>query len=261
MQKPRIAIPVPTSASYKPGSDYNARALPQYVGALESFGAAAVPIALELSNPEIARLAASCQGVLLPGSPADVDPEKFGAARDPRCNPADVQRDNADELLLQDAFNMHKPLLGICYGLQSLNVWRSGTLVQHIESAVNHEAGKGVAAAHEVELAPASRLARIVGGIIPRKAAGETRKSPSPPANPLPVNSSHHQSAQKVGDGLELVAWCPEDNVVEAVEGTDPRHFVLGVQWHPERSYQQDAASQAIFRAFVEAARSFEPRS
>ena len=94
---------------------------------------------------EIAKLVTHCEGVLLPGSPADVDPQKFGAERHPKTAPSDAGRDNVDELLLQDAHNLHKPVLGICYGLQSLNVWRTGTLVQHIESAkVNHEAGRNV---------------------------------------------------------------------------------------------------------------------
>jgi putative glutamine amidotransferase len=70
----------------------------------------------------------------------------------------------------------------------------------------------------------------------------------------ISVNSSHHQAAEVVGDGLRLVAWSPEDGVKEAVEGTSPDQFVLGVQWHPERTYDSDPASRAIFRAFVQAA-------
>ena len=72
------------------------------------------------------------------------------------------RRDTVDELLLQDAYNMRKPVLGICYGLQILNVYRSGTLLQHIESAINHEAGRTIPVAHTVELDPQSKLAHIV---------------------------------------------------------------------------------------------------
>jgi putative glutamine amidotransferase len=69
------------------------------------------------------------------------------------------------------------------------------------------------------------------------------------------VNSSHHQSAESIGEGLRIVARCPQDGIIEAVEGTSPDHFVLAVQWHPERSVEDDKRSRAIFRALVEAAR------
>ena len=70
----------------------------------------------------------------------------------------------------------------------------------------------------------------------------------------VPVNSSHHQSANAVGEGLRVVARCAEDGVVEGLEGIEPDHFVLAVQWHPERSVDEDAPSRAIFNALVKAA-------
>ena len=236
--KPRIAIPQPHSGR----PEYNQRALPQYVEAVERAGGEAVVVDLGLSNQAIARLATSCDGVLLPGSPADVDPEKYGAAtRHEKTAASDPRRDNADELLLQDAFNMRKPLLGICYGVQSLNVWRTGTLVQHIE---HHSQGKAVREAHAIEVEPGSLLAEILAPA--GRPGGELQGT---------VNSSHHQAVDQPGDGLRIVARSPEDRVVEAIEGTAPGHFVLGVQWHPERTADSDAASQAIFRAFIDAAR------
>ena len=144
---------------------------------------------------------------------------------------------------------MHKPILAICYGLQSLNVWRTGTLLQHIHSSVNHEAGKTVPIAHKIKVDSDSCLANILRNGSARTGDLE-----------IPVNSSHHQSAEIVGDGLRVVARTPEDGVIEAVEGINPGHFVLGVQWHPERNYDQDAPSRAIFHAFVEAARTWKPR-
>ncbi len=69
------------------------------------------------------------------------------------------------------------------------------------------------------------------------------------------MNSSHHQSAEAIGEGLRIVARCPQDGIIEAIEGTSPDHFVLAVQWHPERSVEDDESSRAIFRALVEAAR------
>jgi putative glutamine amidotransferase len=70
----------------------------------------------------------------------------------------------------------------------------------------------------------------------------------------IPVNSSHHQSADLIGDGLRVVARCPDDGIIEALEGISPDHFVLAVQWHPERSVDEEEPSRAIFRALVEAA-------
>lgn len=237
--KPRIAIPEPTSCH----AEYNQRSLPQYVDAIESEGGEAVVIPARATPQEIAKLVTSCEGVLLPGSPADVDPQKYGAKRHSQTAAADPGRDNVDELLLQDAHNLHKPVLGICYGLQSLNVWRTGTLVQHIESArVNHAVGRKVEFAHDVEVAPGSRLSRLFG-------SGRVR-----------VNSSHHQSADVPGDGLRVVAQCPADGIIEALESDALDHFVLAVQWHPERTYAIDEPSKAIFREFVKAVRTWKPR-
>jgi putative glutamine amidotransferase len=233
---PRIAIPVPNSND----SSYVMRALPQYEHAVREAGGEPVIIEVNAPSNVIAQRAKTCDGVLLPGSPADVDPEKYGASRHPRTAATDVLRDNTDELLLQDAYNMRKPILAICYGLQSLNVWRGGTLVQHLETGINHDPGRKVVNAHPVRIVPDTRLAGILS------AAGGGAE--------VRVNSSHHQSADVLGDGLRLVASCPEDNVVEAFEGTADDHFVLCVQWHPERTYDGDAASQALFRAFIRAA-------
>ncbi len=239
--KPRIAIPVPNSKRPL----YVSIALPQYERAVRNAGGEPVVIEVNAASSEIAQAVKSCDGVLLPGSPADVDPEKYGAARHPDTAPSDPFRDNTDELLLQDAYNMRKPVFGICYGLQSLNVWRTGTLSQQLPQGVNHKAGRSVAQAHRVQIDPESKLAAILrdAGALP--ACNELLR---------PVNSSHHQAAEMLGDGLRLVAWCPEDGVREAIEGTAADQFVLGVQWHPERTYDSDEASRAMFRAFVRAA-------
>jgi putative glutamine amidotransferase len=240
--KPRIAIPEPCSYDL----DYSGRALPAYLLAVEAAGGQPVIVPLKSSPEEVARIVTSCAAVLLPGSKADVDPQKYNAEKNPKTNPADQLRDAADELLLQDAYNLRKPVFGICYGLQSLNVWRTGTLVQHIESRVNHSAGARVEMAHHVAVLPNSLLANEIPG-------GEESKA-------VPVNSSHHQSADVVGDGLRAVARCPEDGVIEAIEGTVPGHYVIAVQWHPERSFEQDQLSSNLFRAFVESARQWNQR-
>jgi putative glutamine amidotransferase len=237
--RPRIAIPVPHSRY----PDYVQRSLPQYERAVEMAGGEAVRIPLDEPSSKLTKLIEGCDGVLLPGSSADVDPAKYSTPRHEKTADADSKRDAVDEILLNDAYKMRKPILGICYGLQILNVNRKGTLLQHIESEINHEAGKGVPIAHNVMIEPKSTLSEVVG-----------RSSEDEPFS-LPVNSSHHQSAQGIGNGLRVVATSPDDGIIEAVEGTSPDHFVLAVQWHPERSVDQDEPSRAIFRALVDAAK------
>ena len=236
--RPRIAIPVPHSGD----PAYAERALPQYEHAIEMAGGEPVRIPLDAEAAELKKLVARCDGILLPGSKADVDPAKYGATPHPSTAAADLGRNAVDELVLMDADETRKPILGICYGLQSLNVYRRGTLLQHIESEVNHAAGRKVPIAHEVEVEPGSKLAAIVGD------------NPGARGILVPVNSSHHQSAEVIGQGLHVTARSTKDGIVEALEGTAPDHFVLAVQWHPERSVDDDAASRAIFRALVEAA-------
>ena len=244
-RRPRIAIPMPHSGD----REYAERSIPQYERAVELAGGEPVRIPLDQSPADVMKIIEHCDAVLLPGSSADVDPARFGANRSPHTATADPRRDAVDDLLLDDAYQHRKPILGICYGLQSLNVYRKGSLVQHIpdflpedlRSRVDHEAGKKVPVAHKVEVAPDSKLAEIV--------ARRGEKSV------VPVNSSHHQSADSIGDGLHITARCLEDGIIEALEGTAPDHFVLAVQWHPERSVDDDQPSRAIFSEFVKSAR------
>lgn len=240
---PRIAIPMPHSTD----REYGERAIPQYERAVSLAGGEPIRIPLDQSAADIKKIIASCHGVLLPGSNADVDPARFHAARSLHTASADLRREAVDDLLLDDAYDSGKPVLGVCYGLQSLNVHRKGSLIQHIpdflpdvmRGKINHEAGKKVPVAHMVTIEQDSKLAKIVG-----ESGGHA----------LPVNSSHHQSADVIGHSLQIVARCPDDGIIEALEGTDPKHFVIAVQWHPERSVDDDEASRAIFRALIEAA-------
>jgi putative glutamine amidotransferase len=245
MTLPRIAIPEPTSTD----ESYNQRSLPQYIRAVEAAGGTAVPIPLHATPAAWAGILASCSGILLPGSPADVDPARYGQERVKECAAKDEAREAVDELLLQGAFDQGKPILCICYGLQSLNVWRQGTLIQdlpHADAAsagiVNHQPGREVQKAHPILVTPGSRLSHLVKGI------GEE-------APGLFVNSSHHQAIGRPGKALMVVATSPDDGVIEALEGADPNQFLVAVQWHPERSYDVSAASRALFAAFLDAAR------
>lgn len=251
---PRIAIPVPTSTDLP----YNLRSWPSYATAVTRSGGEPVAIEISASAAEIRAQVESCDGILLPGSPADVNPALYGADRDPASAPADAAREAADYLLLDHAEKFGKPVLGICFGVQSLNVWRGGSLVQDLTPLpVNHGAGGKVAIAHTAQIAKDSILASLLTPEEAPEVDGFLR---------LPINTSHHQSVAAPGAGLRIVARCPEDGVIEAIE-VDPDdsmfhvehqpnpQFVLGVQWHPERSYEISAASRALFERLVAEAR------
>jgi putative glutamine amidotransferase len=236
-----IAIPEPTSSD----AAYNLRSLPPYLAALHSCGVTPVLVPLHERQDRVARLLLGVQGILLPGSGYDVDPQRYGEDRIAECGEADPGRTAVDELLLQDAFNLHKPILAICHGAQTLNVWRNGSLVQDLKTPIDHSPGRTVFDAHTVQIAGGSRLA----GLLP---PGERLESY--------VNSSHHQAVRVPGDNLLVSAVSSEDGVIEAVELDSQGHFVVGVQWHPERTYTHSAFSRAIFSAFVEAATAWQPR-
>lgn len=244
--RPIIAIPLPLSTD----SAYVERALPQYEDAVRRAGGEPVRVPLDRSRDEVMSIVRGCHGVLLPGASADVDPGKYGTEKYETTEASDPKREAIDELLLEHAYEQRKPILAICYGLQMLNVKRAGNLIQHIpdfvapeRQTINHAAGRKVPVAHSVSIDPGSRLAEIVDN------RGTVREG----MVTIPVNSSHHQAADRPGEGLRVVARCPDDGIIEALEGTATDHFVLAVQWHPERA--EDDASRAIFREFVESAR------
>ena len=240
MNRSRIAIPEPSSLD----QSYSSRNWPLYAAAVESAGGEPVLISLSTSQAEIAATIAACQGVLLPGSGADINPSRYGERLN-GSNLADPAREAADELLLQDAFNLRKPLLGICYGFQSMNVWLGGSLIQDLPtqkpSPVAHGRIRGqLPPPHPINIVEGSRLSSLAG------------------TSQVAVNSSHHQAAARLGDGLRVVATCPEDDIVEAAEMRGSS-FAIGVQWHPERDYGDNAFSQRIFAVLVEAAGVWRP--
>ena len=211
------------------------------------------PVELVLGLDEVAlrRLLESCEGFCLPGSPADVDPARYGADRDPTTAPVDLAREIVDFALLDHAAATGKPVLGICYGVQSMNVWAGGSLVQDLNPLpVNHSAGSKVAIAHSALVAANSGLATLL----------EAQEAPFDDGFlRLPVNTSHHQAVASPGDGFRIVARCPDDGVIEAIErktaAEAPEPWMLGVQWHPERSTAISAASRALFRKLAMEAR------
>jgi len=180
-------------------------------------------------------MAESVDGFVLPGSPADVEPRRFGNAGHSQNAHPDKRREQTDDRLLEHALPSAKPVLAICYGAQLLNVHLHGTLVQDIPSeirnAIDHDGGAG----RDESLHPI----RIEGSGLAELAGASSAR----------VNSSHHQSARKPGRGLRVAART-RDGVIEALEWTAGPGWALGVQWHPERM-PDDAFAAALFRRLV----------
>ena len=201
-----------------------------------------MPISLGLSAQHLDRIAWTLDAILLAGSPADIEPSLFRAAKHPETNAADADRERTDFALIEHALGEHKPILAICYGIQSLNVFLGGTLVQDIpaelHTQIQHDWDDETGQAepfHPVAIEPGSRLAQIAG------------------ATEAAVNSSHHQSVLEPGRDLRVVSRAP-DGVIEAVEWAADANRVTGVQWHPERMAETDPFAQALFRDLVTAA-------
>jgi putative glutamine amidotransferase len=174
-------------------------------------------------------------GLLLAGG-ADVDPSMYRAERHPKTVNTRPDRDRAEIALARRALERDLPVLGICRGMQVLNVALGGTLIQHLPDDVGHtdhrrSLGSFDNADHDVRLTPGSLAA---------KAAGETVHA---------TKSHHHQGVADLGEGLEATGWSVLDELVEAVELPD-RRWALGVQWHPEA----DPASRVVAAFAAEAA-------
>ena len=233
----RIGVPFRTLEEERAGAA-KSRKIEFYYRALREAGAEPVPISLAQDGAALRQVAESLDGFVLPGSPADVDPARYGAARHPETHSPDPAREAADRTLLDHAFASGKPVLAICYGVQHLNVYLGGSLVQDISTEpgahLQHEEKNGVYPDHLVRLDLQSRLALLAGVAEPR------------------VNSSHHQAVRAPGRNLRVTAHAP-DGVIEAVEWTADLNWVVVVQWHPERM-EGDAFSAALFRQLAAAA-------
>lgn len=218
---------------------YNRQCAPQYAEAVRAAGGEPLELALNLPPHALLASLSTCAGFVLPGSPADVDPTLYGEEREAATAPADPAREQGDRLVLEHAELTGKPVLGICFGMQSMNTWRGGSLVQDLTPVpVNHAAGASVALAHTALVVNMSLLGSLLSG-TEAPSYGSFRR--------LAVNSSHHQAVSRAGDDLTIVARCPEDGTVEAIEGQIGSSPMLGVQWHPERSTAISAASRSLF--------------
>jgi putative glutamine amidotransferase len=237
---PKIHIGIPYRTKKEELSNKR-DAYEKYLAAVQSAGAEPVEISLGLTPDELLDVSSTLDAVVLSGSPADVEPSLFHAARNPKTADPDAARERTDFALLDHAITEHKPVLAICYGMQSLNVFLGGPLVQDIPSEIHtkiqHEwtGHEGPEPHHEVTFESSSRLAQMSG------------------SNHARVNSSHHQSVLQPGRNLRVVAHAP-DGVIEAVEWTGDSNWIVGVQWHPERMVVADELSQSLFRDLAAAA-------
>lgn len=235
---PRIGVPYRTREE-ELASGTNK--IEKYLAAVRTAGGQPVPVSLAASRDALAGLASSLDGIVLTGSPADVEPSRYGAPRHIKCAKTDDDRERVDFALLENCFGALKPVLAICYGIQSLNVFLSGTLIQDVPSEIGtkvvHSDDKEGApdAHHVVTIETESRISRMAG------------------AREMVVNSSHHQAILIPGRNLRITARAP-DGVIEAVEWTSDENWVVGVQWHPERLMESDPLTRSLFGNLVKEA-------
>jgi putative glutamine amidotransferase len=246
--RPRVGIPWRTSQEERGGMRDK---LDFYFQAVRKAGAEPREVSLEQSPEQLARQLEELDAFVLPGSPADVDPSRYGASKHPRTKTLDPNRDATDEAILTHAFRASKPVLAICYGCQILNVHLKGSLIQDIPDirpdrpqAVPHgtidlaAGAKGGDQQHDAVLSEGSVLAKLAGSTSAH------------------INSSHHQAIDQPGEKLRVTAHAP-DGTIEGVEWTGDSNWVVGVQWHPERM-PDDPFAQRLFQQFVAAARAHE---
>jgi putative glutamine amidotransferase len=208
----------------------------QYVDAVQRAGGIAV---LLPPDPEVVaepdRVLDMLDGLILAGG-RDVDPAAYGAEPHPATDAPRAERDAFEIALARRALDRDIPLLGICRGMQVMNVARGGTLVQDLPEHVGHENHRRTLGTFEGNDHPV----RLDDDSLAAAAVGELRH---------PTLSHHHQGVDRIGDGLTITGWSTLDDLPEAVEAAD-RRFALGVQWHPEA----DERSRLIAALVAEAA-------
>lgn len=212
----RVLVPYREIAGVRPYEDALAAA---------GIDAAACPASHPMSLSDF-------DGLLLTGG-GDIDPALYQETRRPETETPDDERDSMELALLREALERDLPILAICRGLQLLNVYHGGSLIQHLNASARHQRidGDRSLPAHAVIIQPGTLLSSIAGAGI------------------WQVNSRHHQAANTIGKALCISARDAEDGTVEALERRDKR-FVLAVQWHPEDQAPRDAEQAKIFRAF-----------
>ncbi len=254
-RRPLIGIPAATHADQEYMATPTQRFNGNYPAALAACGALPLVIPLYLPEEILHDLFQRLDGLCLAGG-VDVDPAHYGEPHHPGLGQVDAARDAAELALARWALAADLPILGICRGIQLLNVAAGGSLYQHIPAQLPRAGRHDFKLAestwerptHRVRIRPGSRLAQILD------------------AAEAPTNSFHHQAVKDVAEGFQAVAWADNaagvdggadgggSSIIEGIE--DPaRRFVLGVQWHPEGMFRADPYARRIFEAFVAAAR------
>ncbi|UCD38594.1 MAG: gamma-glutamyl-gamma-aminobutyrate hydrolase family protein [Fidelibacterota bacterium] len=238
---PVIGLPVSPPEDGSPYYNLN----PEYTDTVRRAGGYPLAFPLIPEPAYVDRMIGYIHGIVLIGSAYDMDASRYGQEPREGGKPSYPDRDDFDRLLLEQASERGMPVLGICHGLQTINVFLGGTLIQDIASqvpnALTHRAKSDTGEyVHEVELFPESSLnseARVVRA---------------------KTNSAHDQAVDGVGRGLRVIARTT-DGVIEAVEYEEmSKQFILGVQWHPERLAAVDSLSFLVFEKLVEAAAAWQ---
>ncbi|MDD2521402.1 MAG: gamma-glutamyl-gamma-aminobutyrate hydrolase family protein [Anaerolineaceae bacterium] len=234
MNKPLIGIPAGRIVGKVCSPTYQSRQVD--IQAILAAGGLPFLLPAAIALDELPGIVTKFDGFYLTGG-GDLDPTLFGESNHERIYGVNPERDAFEIALVSQTISQDKPLLTVCRGTQVLNVACGGTLfvdiASHIPGAQKHDwypTYKRDKLVHDVSITPGSRLARILG------------------VNSVRTNSLHHQSINRVADGLNAVAFAA-DGVIEAVEYPDKR-FVIGVQWHPEW-LQDQAPMRDLYRAFI----------
>lgn len=236
--KPRIGLTMrlePETRRFYLGRDY--------CEAVEAAGGIPVHIPLIPKGDYIADCLAGLDGILLPGNDGDIDPSYYNEDPHPKLGRVLPLKDETELLVLAEAERRAMPLFAICFGMQALNVFRGGSLIQDIgsqvENAIKHEQGIPLERnSHRIKISDESRL-REFAGVDPDN---------------VKVNSHHHQAIREVGRDLKATAWT-NDGIIECIEDIREGRFNIGVQWHPELSWNSDPVSMNLFEIFIESCR------
>ena len=230
MKKPVIGV----TTSFENKDDLQHQVVnPFYIEAVEKAGGE--PRILNFLTPlsQIPEVLKELDGVLLIGG-GDYEPSLYGAERDPLCGESLLVKDEYELELTRQAVKMGVPVLGVCRGVQTINVAFGGTLFQHVPAVTGkiHQQAQGNVFWHDVDIVPGTMMEKYVGRPV------------------IATNSYHHQAADKIGEGLVVGAWS-KDGVVESLESKPGASWVFGTQWHPERTVGKEIYSLRFFEALV----------